>query len=126
MKIMKMVAAVSLALCSNIAFASGPLDGIYNCQISTAWGSGSIYVSVNSNASTTVLTIPYLQGVSYDGYVIGSAASDTAFSGTSSYGYAYTVTATGAVGAKTLLVSGTVYSTLYGPLAGTGTCSQII
>lgn len=115
-----------LALCCAPAFATSPLDGIYSCQVSSAGGNALAYIAVNSNASTTVVTLPSLQGGSYVGYVIGSIASATAFSGTSNYGYAYTATATGTTGAKILLVNGTFNSTLYGPLAVTATCSQLI
>lgn len=119
--------AVALVLSSGITLAAGPLDGIYNCQFSSASGNISqIFVAVNSNASTTVVTIPNLQGVLYYGYVAGLPASETAFNGTSSYGYPFAATATGAVGAKRMSVSGTVYTAQYGPVTGKGACTQII
>lgn len=121
------LAVIPLILSSGIAFSAGPLDGIYTCHFSSVSGSISqIYISVNSNVNTTVITIPNLPGVLYYGYVAGSAASETAFSGTSNYGYPFSATATGAVGAKILYVNGTIYTAQYGPVSGTGTCSQTI
>lgn len=119
--------ALLLILYSGTTYAGGPLDGIYSCRFSSKYGNiNQIFVAANSNATTTIVTIPNLPGVQYDGYVAGPAASATAFNGTSSYGYPYTITATGATGAKQLSVSGTLYTSQYGPITGTGTCSQVI
>jgi len=126
MKIEKILTTVLLVLGSGTALASGPLDGIYSCLLSSVAGNASVYIAINSNASTTIISIPNLPGTSFDGYIAGGAASDTAFSGTSSYGYYFTATAKGAVGAKQLAASGAMNLIGYGVVSGTATCYQIL
>jgi len=122
MKLLKIILAALLFSGCSVAFAVGPLDGIYGC---TASGVGMVYISINSNSSTTVVTIPSLQGGLAYGYALGSAATATAWTGTSNYGYPYRFTATGATGAKTLNFTGT-FATSTGGFPVSGNCSQII
>jgi len=120
--------AISITFSSYIAFASGPLDGIYTCDFFSTGGDnvGQVFITFNSNESTSVITIPNITGVIFQGYFIGGAASDTDFNGTSDRGETFKATATGFIGEKKLFLEGSVYIPPFGSTEGTGECLQVI
>ena len=122
----KLLLAALLGLSSFSVNASGPLDGIYTCVLNSYAGSITLYIAVNSNATATIVTVPSLPGTNINGYIGGSPATENYFSGTSSLGYGFYATATGAIGAKHLEAKGSLNFVGYGVISGTASCNQII
>lgn len=127
MKLLKSLMMVIFLSLAPTCYAGGPLDGIYYCNISSpGLGSTNIYIAINSNSEITIISIPSLAGTPFSGYIWGSPASDTYFTGFSSYGYPFTASASGNAGSKSLSAQGAMYMEGLGAINGNAACNQVI
>lgn len=119
------VLAATLATCTLPAFASGPLDGIYQCTMSGAGQSYSLFMTIHGKSDGQSLFVIAAVGNNspFKGFGFGPASS-TGFTGTTDSGQSFTVTATGSDPARTL--SGSVGVKVNNqPVTATANCQQL-
>lgn len=86
----KITLTLSLLLGSLSAFAAGPIDGIYSCNVSLLGSNYPSYVTVNGHPDGgTIYAVAAVSQTQYFyGYGIGQATS-TNFAGSTMYGYPF-------------------------------------
>jgi hypothetical protein len=106
----KLLTALACASMS-CAFAAGPLDGIYSCEVSGASGYSQAYVTVNTNAANYSLFAVAAVQPSQDffGYGVG-VVTDQTFNGNTMFGapFAFTRTNVGFAGTIGILLGGSI------------------
>lgn len=117
--------ATTLATCALPAFASGPLDGIYQCTMTGAGQSYSLFMTIHGKSDGQSAFVIAAVGNSspFKGFGLGPASS-AGFTGTTDSGQTFAVAATGSDPVRTL--SGSVGVKVNNqPLTATVSCQQI-
>jgi hypothetical protein len=124
-KLRSVILAALLGACALPAFASGPLDGIYQCTVSGAGQSYSLFMTVNGKTNSQSFFVIAAVGNNspFKGFGYGTATS-TAFAGTTDSGESFAMTVSGNDPARSM--SGNVGVKVNNvPVTASASCLQV-
>lgn len=124
-KLRSAILAALLGACALPAFASGPLDGIYQCSVSGAGQSYSLFMTVNGKTSgqSFFFIVAIGNNSPFTGFGYGTATS-TAFAGATDSGENFAMTVSG--NDPTRRMSGTVGVKVNNvPVTANASCQQV-
>ncbi len=107
------------------AFAGGPLDGIYQCNIGAAGQSYSLFLTLNGHGDGQTLYVQAAIGNNspFKGYGIGQATATT-FAGSTHDGLSFAMTASN--NGKNIVLNGTSQARINNQVVDAGvSCTQI-